>query len=95
MSDIVERLQKECPCSSDIGCADALCQEAADEIARLRAENERMREALVPFAKEAEQWAAYAANNDLWDGVVEGYKAIITMSDCRRAAAALKENSDE
>ena len=37
MTDIVERLQTS-PCSSDIGCADALCAEAADEITRLRAQ---------------------------------------------------------
>lgn len=63
------------------------------EITSLRAENERLREALTPFAEEVKNWDAYAASNDLWDGIVEGYKVTITMSDCRRAAAALKENS--
>lgn len=38
MTDIVERLRNEVPCISDIGCANELCGEAADEIERLRKE---------------------------------------------------------
>jgi hypothetical protein len=35
--DLVTRLRKNCPCKSDIGCADDLCGEAADRIEQLEA----------------------------------------------------------
>ena len=37
MTDIVWLLRNDCPCISDIGCAQELCNQAADEIERLRA----------------------------------------------------------
>lgn len=72
MTDIVYRLRNEVPCTSDIGCADELCNEAAAEIERLRAalevtsndckeafaDNERLRAAL-------EGAAVQFANNNL------------------------------
>lgn len=37
MTDIVWKLRNDVPCISDIGCAWELCNQAADEIERLRA----------------------------------------------------------
>ena len=37
MTDIVWKLRNDVPCISDIGCAWELCNQAADEIGRLRA----------------------------------------------------------
>jgi len=36
MTDIVWLLRNDCPCNGDIGCAQELCNQAADEIERLR-----------------------------------------------------------
>ena len=80
MTDIVERLEKNCPCSSDIGCADALCQEAAAEITRLRAENERLRDVLMRIGLPGKQ-IVYCR---------DGHEEVVLL-----ARAALKENSDE
>jgi hypothetical protein len=38
MTDIVWLLRNDCPCNGDIGCAQELCNQAADEIERLRVE---------------------------------------------------------
>ena len=40
MTDIVWSLREDCPCISDIGCAQELCNQAAYEIKRLREEAE-------------------------------------------------------
>ena len=37
MSDIVWNLRNDVPCNGDIGCSYELCNQAADEIERLRA----------------------------------------------------------
>jgi hypothetical protein len=37
VTDIVWLLRNDVPCNGDIGCADELCNQAADEIERLRA----------------------------------------------------------
>jgi hypothetical protein len=50
MSDIVWSLRNDVPCNGDIGCAQELCEKAAAEIERLRAENERLRAALGKVA---------------------------------------------
>lgn len=50
--DIVERLQKDISCVSDIGCCDVIMEEAADEI-------ERLREALQSIRKIPNSEAAY------------------------------------
>lgn len=54
MSDLVERLRGEVPNDRD-----ACCLEAADEIERLRAENERLREALERLVNDCEGYPAY------------------------------------
>jgi hypothetical protein len=38
MTDIVWSLRNDVPCNGDIGCSYELCNQAADEITRLRAE---------------------------------------------------------
>jgi hypothetical protein len=48
MSDIVERLRS---IGAEMGAFGSIEREAADEIQRLRAENERMREALEGISK--------------------------------------------
>lgn len=55
MSDIVERLREAAASLSEIYPDYA---EAADEISRLRAENERLREALKPFARLSDRIAS-------------------------------------
>jgi len=63
MSDIVNILRSGVPCISDIGCCQELCNEAANEIERLRAENDRLRAALgkVAIGKGDPQFTACAA----------------------------------
>lgn len=64
-------------------------------IAALEAENATLREALKPFAKEAEAWVSRTeggAYNDT-DKIVEpfpGYEGELNVGDLRRAAAVLK-----
>ena len=62
MADIVWLLRNDCPCISDIGCAQELCNHAADEIERLRA-------ALKDARVSLEGWADYASDyiKEKWD----------------------------
>lgn len=46
MTDIVWLLRNDTPCNGDIGCAQELCNQAADEIERLRAALELYRDAV-------------------------------------------------
>ena len=52
MADIVWLLRNDCPCISDIGCAQELCNHAANEI-------ENLRLALEVAANDLEDWGAY------------------------------------
>lgn len=91
MSDIVKRLREKIIVDafakgsiSDGALCDRLIRErldAADEIERLRAENEKLREALKPFA----------------DAVTDEYswKYDINSDDFRAAAAAIRERNNE
>jgi len=92
MSDIVKRLREKIIVDafakgsiSDGALCDRLIRErldAADEIERLRAENEKLREALKPFA----------------DAVLKdeySWKYDINSDDFRAAAAAIRESGDE
>ena len=47
MTDIVWLLRNDVPCNGDIGCADELCNQAADEIERLRNVLENVEQARV------------------------------------------------
>lgn len=58
------------------------------EIDRLRAENERLREALAPFAREATLWADYS-NDEYLVEPFPGVESRITVGDLRRAQAEL------
>jgi hypothetical protein len=50
MTDIVWNLRNDVPCNGDIGCAWELCNQAADEITRLRAREAELVEALEDIA---------------------------------------------
>ena len=54
-----------------------------------RAEIDRLREALKPFADEAEHWEFYVADELLVEGFPT-YDGIISVGDLRNARAALK-----
>jgi len=78
MIDIVERLRQ----GEDEGVDGwwSVMAEAANEIERLRAENEKLREALKPFA----------------DAVTDEYswKYDVNSDDFRAAAAAIRESGE-
>jgi len=72
--------------------------EAADEIARLRAENEALREALKPFAGVADTLdeVGRAYEDDDRVNIVQAYGCLLaemTEGDFRRARLALQEGS--
>ena len=76
MADIVWLLRNDCPCISDIGCAQELCNQAADEIERLRQVSENIQQARVLQGKaiidarneiESLRLALEVAANDLDD----------------------------
>jgi hypothetical protein len=77
MSDIVERLDR----ADDV----PIFEEAAAEIRRLRAENERLREALKPFATMADQV-------DEWEKGTGNFTGNFDAADLRRARAALAQH---
>ncbi len=84
-SDIVERL---------LGFPGfATCQEAADTITTLRAENERLRAALEPFAKALKgNWSAQPDSMAIVAGPHGGdLRLEFTLADFRRAAALAEE----
>jgi len=93
MTDIVRSLRSAAshpdagPGTCRLLIAEAL--EAAKEIERLRAENERLREALEPFAKAAEidpeQCFAYGG---IWSAA--GATGYISVAHLRRARATLE-----
>ena len=60
----------------------------ADLFDALKAENEWLRDALRPFAKEADAWLTYHDNEPLVEGFRD-YYGEITVGDLRRAATAL------
>ena len=67
------------------------------EINRLRAENEKLRAALKPFAVE-EQVIHRWYSSDVFPYVPDDHPVLsnkITVGDLRAAAAALKETGDE
>ena len=90
MSDDRVDLLLESELNMDHG-AWATCREAAVEILRLRAENEKLRAALKPFA---DMGLTEARKVGLWSP-----KSVITMyvnyENLSAAAAALKETGDE
>lgn len=51
MGDIVWLLRNDCPCNGDIGCAQELCNQAADEITRLRNDVALLKTMLPPGYK--------------------------------------------
>ena len=53
--DILARLREGSPCAGDVGCADVLCIEAADEIERLRAEVDRMQAVFIDLNLEIDR----------------------------------------
>ena len=92
MTDIVQRLTAKDNLTSVINTCTCkpgrhpgeladLMKEAADEITRRRAENEKLRAALKPFADAVKDECSW--------------KYDINVDDFRAAAAALKEGGDE
>lgn len=94
MRDIVERLEEYDPWRPERDCKDA-----ATEILRLRAENERLRAALKPFAEHA-LLSYFEASDD--DETVNPepkdkhhqYTHYLLVGDIRRAARALQAQED-
>lgn len=70
----------------------ARAEAAEAERDALAAENNRLREALKPFADEAEHWESWVANEFLveWFPEYDGNQNPITVGDLRNARAALK-----
>lgn len=70
---------------------------AADELARLRAENQSLREALNEAADDIASWGAYASEyfRDKWDldGCVAGYRAIAAQN-ANTASLTAESTSD-
>ena len=66
-------------------------------IRRLTAENNRLRDALKPFADEAEYWETWVADESLveWFPEYDGNENPITVGDLRNARAALKGDRNE
>ena len=99
MSDIVERLRERAASGVNCLCGNPVCDEAAEEILRLRAENEKLRAALKPFA----DWIEYVdkdtenARRDCDVVVSTGDSHLnywLLYSHLRAAAAALKETDN-
>jgi len=88
MSDDLVDLLLESELNMDHG-AWATCREAAVEILRLRAENEKLRAALKPFADEAEYIRPGAHDGDWYD------LDAMRIGHIRAAAAALEGLDDE
>ncbi len=83
MSDDLVELLLESELNMDHG-AWATCREAAVEILRLRAENEKLRAALQPFADLEPEDIDCDENGEV----------IINLDDLRSAKAALKETGE-
>ena len=79
MNNIIANLRRDRPLSWENRL------EAADEIFRLREENERLREALKPFAELAQHTGSMSDS----DGVC------VYVEDLRAAAAAIREGGKE
>lgn len=84
MSDDLIELLLESELNMDHG-AWATCKEAAVEISRLRAENEKLRSALKPFADLEPEDIDCDENGEV----------IINLDDLRSAKAALKETGGD
>ena len=84
MSDIVERLRDYDKCT--VGP-----QEAADEVERLRAENEKLREALKPFAN-----ILNGIPKDYDEGWTDMKITVgnVSVKHLRAAAAAIRESGE-
>ena len=104
MIDIVERLREKIIVDafargsiSDGALCDRLIRErldAADEISRLRAENERLREALKPFADEWDKICNDAKalhGEDIKPDTFNAYFVLVDFDLLRAAKAALGE----
>jgi len=85
MTDIVERLRSPRTEQGDMWPHPNLHDEAADAIIRLCEENERLREALKPFARMAE---------DYEDWETEKITMIVLLYHLRDAAAAIRESGE-
>lgn len=64
--DLMKRLREGSPCAGDVGCADVLCIEAADEIERLR---ENLKVAVWSDSEECKFLTSEIARKDvaLWE----------------------------
>jgi len=79
----------DCPKGRDC-LYSAKLYELAEELLRLRAENEKLRAALKPFAELAEYYDVEPDAQPAWDRDFQP-----TVGELRSAAAALKETGDE
>lgn len=76
MTDIVWLLRNDVPCNGDIDCAGELCNQAAEEIERLRKDL-----SLAVFA-DNEYWQVLEKENERLRAALE-----VTSSDCKEAFA--------
>ena len=72
MTDIVWSLRNDVPCNGDIGCACELCYQAADEITRLRAENEKLRAAIETAIRQHEEGNKGLSHRTLCEAIYGG-----------------------
>lgn len=84
-TDIVERLRSQ----SILGVWHPMMLEAAAEILRLRAENEKLRAALKPFAELADWYDTEPDTQPAWDSDYQP-----TVGQIRAARAAMGEGDD-
>lgn len=66
-------------------------REKMTEIERLRAENERLRKALQPFADVADEHLCESDTGQIWDVDIASH---ITFDALRAAAAAIREGGN-
>jgi hypothetical protein len=84
-------------CNTAKVCLCGLIEDAADDIASLTAENERLREALKPFSRAAGFHAIEVQADDNLHVLVKvapGLSGALTVRDFRRARAALSNHSE-
>ena len=94
---LIERLRYRALCASPGVLRDAFTQ-AADEIAALRSENERLREALEPFADIADFLASETQGFEETDNLgvhIEDFRLWeLSVGDVRRAREALASSQN-
>lgn len=77
------------------GEAKPLMRRAASALASTQAEILRLKAALAPFAKEAEDWAVYPDAEGLVEGWTDGPTSSLNVGHLRAAARSLSHDGEE